>query len=387
MKLELLLGLISGGYGHKKHNKAQKRRMMSWMLLGGLAAVAPAAQPANGLSENPAARRPAEERQPGTEGGKMGERTGSKEVEAVDRATVLLVIGAEGEAEYKTQFSAQVPLWQKVAAQAGAKSVVIGNDTATEGATDYDRLKRALETESKTGGELWVVLIGHGTYDGKDAKFNLRGPDLTATDLAAWLKPFTRPLAVINTASASAPFIGKLAGANRVVITATRTGNEQNFARFGPYLAEAMGDPKSDLDQDGQTSLLEAFLSASARVKEFYKTEGRLATEHALIDDNGDGLGTPAEWFRGTRATKKAKDGAALDGTRARQFHLVRSAAEARLTTEQRARRDALEQQVETLRETKAKLGEDEYYGKLEALMLALARPYAPLAESKSVEK
>ncbi len=299
-----------------------------------------------------------------------------------ERATVVLVVGAEGEAEYGAKFSEQVPLWEKAAARAGAKVVTVG--TVAAGAlTDGERLKAALETESKTGGELWVVLIGHGTYDGRDAKFNLRGPDLTATELAAWLKPFNRPLAVINTASASAPFIAKLAGANRVVITATRTGNEQNFARFGPYLAEAMGDPKSDLDQDGQTSLLEAFLSASARVKEFYKTEGRLATEHALIDDNGDGLGTPAEWFRGTRATKKARDGAALDGTRARQFHLVRSEAEARLTAEQRARRDELEQQVETLRETKTKLGEDEYYGKLEALMVELARLYAPAAEAK----
>lgn len=357
------------------------------MLLGGLATVALGAEPANRVSESSALRHPADERRPDTEGGKMGERTGSQIAEAVDRATVLLVVGAEGEADYKPQFSAQVPRWQKVADQAGAKSVVIGNDATTDSATDYDRLKRALETEAKTGGELWVVLIGHGTYDGKEAKFNLRGPDLTATELAAWLKPFTRPLAVINTASASAPFIGKLAGPNRVVITATRTGNEQNFAHFGPYFSEAMGDPKSDLDQDGQTSLLEAFLSASARVKEFYKTEGRLATEHALIDDNGDGLGTPAEWFRGTRATKKAKDGAALDGTRARQFHLVRSEAEARLTAEQRTRRDELEQQIESWREMKLKLGEEAYYGKLEVLLLELARVYVPPTASQSSGK
>jgi Skp family chaperone for outer membrane proteins len=353
MKLGFLSGTISGGNGHKKHKKAQKMRLIGWLLLGGWA---------------------------GALGAQTVERT--TVIAEADRATVVLVIGAGGEAEYKTQFSAQVPLWQKVAAQADAKSVVIGMDAVDSG-TDSERLKHLLEAESKTGGELWVVLIGHGTYDGKDAKFNLRGPDLTATDLATWLKPFKRPLAVINTASASAPFISKLAGANRVVITATRTGNEQNFARFGTYLAEAMSDPKSDLDQDGQTSLLEAFLSASARVREFYKTEGRLATEHALIDDNGDGLGTPAEWFRGTRATKKAKDSAALDGTRARQFHLVRSAAEARLTAEQRARRDELEQQVEALRETKAKLSEDEYYGKLDVLMVELARLYASPSESK----
>ena len=128
-----------------------------------------------------------------------------------------------------------------------------------------------------------------------------------------------------------------------MIISATRSGNEQNFTRFGQHFAEAIADPQGDLDQDGQTSLLEAFLSASARVAEFYKTEGRLATEHALIDDNGDGLGTPADWFRGTRATKQPKDGRSLDGLRAHQFHLVRSAEEQRLSAEARARRDELE--------------------------------------------
>lgn len=301
------------------------------------------------------------------------------EAVTAEQRTVLIVLGAEGEADYKAGFAAQVPLWAEAANRAGAKSVVVGAAPETETETDWAQIKRTLEVEPKAGtGELWVVMIGHGTFDGKESKFNLRGPDLAAGDLATWLKPFGRPLAVINTASASAPFIGKLSGPNRVVVTATRTGKEQNFARFGPYLAEAMGDAKSDLDQDGQTSLLEAFLSASARVKEFYKTEGRLATEHALIDDNGDGLGTPAEWFRGTRATKQAKDGAELDGTRARNLPLVRSDAEEKLAPEQRTRRDELELAVEALRETKSKAAEADYYRDLERLMLELARVYAP---------
>ena len=137
------------------------------------------------------------------------------------------------------------------------------------------------------------MVIGHGTFDGKEAKFNLRGPDLSAADLAEWLKPFRRPVAVINCASASSPFINKLSATNRVIIAATRSGYEQNYARFGEYISSAVADPQADLDKDGQTSLLEAFLMASRRVAEFYNTEGRLATEHALLDDNGDGLGTP----------------------------------------------------------------------------------------------
>jgi hypothetical protein len=294
--------------------------------------------------------------------------------------TVIVVVGAAGETDYDPTFAAQAAQWEKACQLAGCRRVTIGGTgPAADGTSDYEQLKQLLTNEPKDGSvELWLALVGHGTFDGKEAKFNLRGPDLSASELAAWLKPFERPLAVINTASASAPFLGKLTGANRVIITATRSGNEQNFARFGKFFAETLTEPKSDLDQDGQTSLLEAFLSASARVVEFYKTEGRLATEHALLDDNGDGLGTPADWFRGTRATKKARNGASLDGTRARQFHLIKSEAEQKLTVEQRARRDELELSIETLRGEKAKLGDEEYYRRLETLLLELARVYTP---------
>jgi hypothetical protein len=219
-------------------------------------------------------------------------------------------------------------------------------------------------------------LIGHGTFDGKEAKFNLRGPDFSAGELADWLKPFTRPLAVIDTSSSSAPFMGKLAAKNRVVVTSTRSGYQMNYARFGKYLSEAISDPKADLDRDGQISLLEAYLSGSHRTSEFYKTEGRLATEHALIDDNGDGIGTPADWFRGVRATKKARDGAEVDGARAHQFHLVRSAAEQQLPPAIRARRDRLEIEIGKLRDAKATLPEEAYYQRLEKLMLELAELY-----------
>jgi hypothetical protein len=293
-----------------------------------------------------------------------------------DRATVIVVVGAPGETEFATVFDEEVKTWTTVCEQAAAKQITIG--VAAAGATsDHDALKQAFDAEAKEGsGELWLVLVGHGTFDGKEAKFNLRGPDVSATELAAWLQPFKRPVAVIDTASASAPFLVKLASPNRVVVTSTRSGYEQNYARFGRFFAEAMADPKSDLDKDGQVSLLEAFLSGSHRTTEFYKTEGRLATEHALIDDNGDGLGTPADWFRGARATKQARDGATLDGARARQFVLVRSAQEQQLSPAVRAQRDALELEVARLREAKAKMPEEEYYRELEKLLLRLAGLY-----------
>ncbi|HOY56573.1 MAG TPA: hypothetical protein PK640_00345 [Verrucomicrobiota bacterium] len=288
--------------------------------------------------------------------------------------TLVLVIGAAGAPDYATNFQHQAALWTAAADKARARIIPIGAEPAPNG-TDLERLRQTLATETTNGlAPLWIVMIGHGTFDGKEARHNLRGPDLTATDLADWLKPCPRPLVVVNTTSSSAPFLARLSATNRVVVTATRSRHEQNFARLGDFLAEAILAPESDLDQDGQTSLLEAFLAASHRVAEWYKTQGRLATEHALIDDNGDGRGTPFEWFRGVRAIKQADSGAAVDGARAHQIHLLPSPQESTLTPESRARRDALELDLFRLRDAKSKLNEDDYYRQLERLLLELAR-------------
>jgi hypothetical protein len=220
------------------------------------------------------------------------------------------------------------------------------------------------------------VFIGHGTFDGRSAKFNLRGPDISADDLAATLKPCKRPLAVIQCASASGPFLNALSAPGRVIITATRSGYEVNATRFGNYFARAVADPAADLDKDGQTSLLEAFLMASRQVDDFYKEAGRLATEHALLDDNGDGLGTPADWFRGVRAVQKAADGKTVDGIRAHQMFLVRSATEQELSPALRARRDELESQLSALRDRKSQMKEDDYYNHLERILVEMAKLY-----------
>ena len=298
------------------------------------------------------------------------------------RPTLVIVVGVPGEDQYAAIFAAEASRWAAAGAQGSAKAVVIGRDPVGT-VSDRDRLIQALQSEPTEGlGKLWLVLIGHGSFDGQDAKFNLRGPDFSAAELALWLKPFHRPLAIIDTSSSSAPFLNKLSGPGRVVITATRSGEEHNYAHFGQYLGEAIGDPQSDLDRDGEVSLLEAFLSAARRLTDFYKTEGRLATEHPLLDDNGDGLGTPADWFQGTRAVKRARSGASADGPLARQFVLVPGPAEQALPAEVRARRDQLELAVAQLRDRKDKLSEDDYYAQLEALLLQLARLY-PAAPGK----
>jgi hypothetical protein len=312
--------------------------------------------------------------------------------DAQDRPCLIVVVGAPGAPEYASQFRIWADQWQAAARKGSAELIRIGQEGAGGEAAGSDRerlrsvlAEKATATASATAREpLWLVLIGHGTFDGREAKFNLRGPDVSEAELGEWLAPLKRPVVVINCASASGPFLNRLSGENRVVITATRSGHELNLARFGQYLAEAIADSRADLDKDGQVSLLEAYITAGSRVGEYYRTHAQLATEHALLDDNGDKLGTPADWFRGIRATRRAKDGAALDGVRAHQIHLVPSDRERGIPAALRHRRDQLELAIAALRDSKEKLDDGEYYTRLEPLMVELARIYRDLPARSS---
>lgn len=291
--------------------------------------------------------------------------------------TVIVIEGAAGADEFAPQFAQWREGWIKAAKSAEATLITIGVAKEQVDKSDKELIKESLAAlTGKASDELWIVLLGHGTYDGKTARFNLRGPDVSADELAAWLDPVDRPVAVINCSSASGPFIAKLSGGNRVSVTATRSGNELNFSRFGGFLSQAIAQPTADLDKDGQTSLLEAYLLASRQTEEWYREEGRLATEHALIDDNADGLGTPAQWFTGVRAVRKSKDDKPLDGLRVKQWCLIRSESERKMVAELRNERDAIEMEMETLRAKKTQMSEAEYYAALEKLAVKLARVY-----------
>ncbi|HIF30173.1 MAG TPA: hypothetical protein EYQ75_00565 [Planctomycetaceae bacterium] len=296
----------------------------------------------------------------------MGQETGGQEI--------LIVVGGGGTDEYTKIFRKTALKWEQVASKAKATSTTIGlggGDT-----NDNQRLSATLTKKLAVEGDtLWIVFVGHGTFDGKLAKFNLRGPDVTATELATYLDRFKRPVVIVNGASSSAPFINRLSATNRVVVTATDSGYELNYARFGIYLADVMLASEVDLDKDEQTSILEAFLAAAKQTAAFYDENERLATEHALLDDNGDGRGTPATFYRGVRVTKPSKDGQP-DGFRANQIQLIRSPRELALSTAQRLRRDALEEKIEAVRARKSSLREDDYFSELERLFLEIAAVY-----------
>jgi len=302
--------------------------------------------------------------------------------------TVMLVVGAAGEEEYEGRFAEMVTAWKTAASKGGAELKTIGIDaTDRDRSSDRQRLQQWLEQEGQRedAGEVWLVLIGHGSFDGRTVKFGLTGPDFTDEELAAWLADWKRPLAVVNTASASSPFLNALSGENRMVISATKSASEIFYTRFGEYFSRAVaGIEGADLDNDEQVSLLEAFLYASTEVANFYESEGRLATEHALIDDNGDGLGTRADWFEGVRAVRKAREGAEPDGERALQRVLIPNAAEARMAPELRRQRDELELELNALRRQREELSEENYYRDLEVLLLKIAKIYQQAEDSRS---
>jgi len=117
---------------------------------------------------------------------------------APDKATVIVAVGAAGEDEFGTDFQKSAQLWIDACKKGGANCIAIGLDP-TNATTDLERLKQTLSAEPReSANELWLVLLGHGTFDGKVAKVNLRGPDISTDDLSAWLQPFKRPLAVID---------------------------------------------------------------------------------------------------------------------------------------------------------------------------------------------
>jgi hypothetical protein len=305
------------------------------------------------------------------------------------RDEVLVIVGAPGEDSFAEGFAAAAKNWQAAADRALLPCTVLGldeNKNPDAAPTDKDRIQAWLnKRDPAVGGNVWIAYIGHGTFDGREARLNLRGPDLAPTELAAWFKPLRRQLIFIHGGSAGgAPFITALSSPGRILITATRAGSELNYARFGERFAEAVASDDADIDQDGQVSLLEAFVYAGQKVQAFYTDNNRMMSEHAQLDDNGDKASTPADWFKGTRLIKRPAQGQA-DGARSRLLALAPGDAERAMTTVQLQQRERLEQQLETLRSQKATLGDTAYYAQLEPLLRQLAALYAPVKTTADI--
>jgi hypothetical protein len=245
--------------------------------------------------------------------------------------------------------------------------VLADHDSAGVARATRENVQRALaDLRQRLAGDdtLLILLIGHGTsIDGEDAKFNLVGPDLTASEWADLIKPIPGRLAFVDTTGGSFPFMRKLAAHGRVVLTATDSPAQQFETVFPEFFVKAFDDPAADLDKNGRVSLWEAFSYASAGVRQWYDQHGRLPTERPLLGDNGDGVGRDAQ-----------SPGA--DGAIARVIYLESDAAvDGEVAAGGLAKRKAsLEAQIEALKARKSTLAPDQYDAELEKLLTELAR-------------
>jgi hypothetical protein len=314
-----------------------------------------------------------------------GDPTAWQESEAGEETKVLLVVGLGGDSAYRELFHGWATHLIAGLTSRGVPEediVYLGERPeeapgVVQSRSTKENLGLALSRMAEEAGpddRVLVVLMGHGSSQGGEAHFNLPGPDLTPRELAVMLDSFTsQSVAIVNTTPSSSPFLERLSGPNRLVLTATRSAQERNETQFGAFFAEAVAEEGADLDKNGRISLLEAFEYARQGVERYYEGLNLLATEHALLDDNGDGEGS----------TELGEE--SLDGQMAQIFWLGAASAlegfatgiSAEVTDPELRRlyaeRADLERRVAELRALKSQMEETQYERELEDLLVSLA--------------
>lgn len=284
----------------------------------------------------------------------------------------LIIAGAAGGDEYAAQYtvwidSLQQTLVQRMKFEPSRVTVLSETDKPGSWSTAENVRKTIAAVRQSMGREdlLFLFLAGHGTFDGVDAKFNLVGPDLESAEWAALLKPLAGHVVVVNTTAGSFPFIERLSGPRRIVITATDSIAQRFDTVFAEYFVKAFDDPSADLDKNQRISIWEAFASGAAGVRRHYQQRGQLATERPLLDDNGDGVGTSA--------SEQGQDGAQASRT-----YLEAERPGAAPTDEELLkllqRKALLEGELEELKIRRAFLAADEYAKEFERIITEYAR-------------
>lgn len=285
----------------------------------------------------------------------------------------VTVAGLGGEPEYEQRFKSQAQEIEKLL-RAGSPDVNI--HTLVDAKATKAQVQSVLgqiAKEAKSADVFVLMLIGHGSFDGIDYKINLPGPDLSAVELAALLDriPAGRQL-VVNMTSASGGSRSALEKTNRAVITATKSGSEKNATVFARYWVEALRDPAADTDKNETVSALEAFLYAEQKTTQFYDTAKRLATEHPILEDTGQGDGA---------RKPSAENGEGLLASQIPMLHIGATQIAAN-TPEKKAllaKREELEQNIDKLKYQKAAMPAEMYKQQLGALLLELSKVQAEL--------
>jgi hypothetical protein len=279
----------------------------------------------------------------------------------------VTVAGLGGEPDYEQRFTATATDLDHILKSSGGDAHVYTITGADSTRQHIEDTLGAIAREAKGTDDLVVILIGHGIFDGVEYKFNLPGPDVSGAELAAWcdLIPAKRQL-IVNTTSASGGSIAAFDRPGRAVIAATKSGTEKNATVFARYWVEALRDPTSDVNKNDAISAIEAFDYASAKTAAFYESEKRLATEHAVFEDTGKHESVRA-------ASSETGEGLFLSN-----FTLVRlgSAQKAFADPAKRellAKKEELEQKIDTLKYEKAAMAPDDYKQQLTDALIELA--------------
>jgi hypothetical protein len=290
---------------------------------------------------------------------------------------LLIVAGIGGTEAYGEQFASDSLRLYEAAIAAGIAPhniVLLSATPLPQGApprrnSDKAGIMQALReigARAQADDRVFLILLGHGNPRGDAAVFNLPGPDISAAELAVALDALaTRLVVIVNTASASGPFVRALSADRRVVISATASGREYHATLFGGFFVGAFAEAGADSDKDERISMLEAFNFARREVKRAFDSDKRLLTEHALLDDNGDGEGSlePGEF---------ESDGALANRVYLQQPPALALGASARLV-EMARRKQELEQAIGELKRRRESLPRVDYYDRLEVLLVELA--------------
>jgi hypothetical protein len=290
---------------------------------------------------------------------------------------LLVVVGLGGDAETAKTFHR----WSNTLAEASERLGVppdrlvhlvgepVEGDVRVSGRSTREEVTKALTKFAAEAGPadlVFITLIGHGQWDGRTAKFNMPGPDMGPEEFEPLLKKIrSNRIVLVNTASSSGPFLEALSAPGRTLVSATRSGAEHYTTLFGGYFVDALNSPNADADKNKRISVLEAFQFAKAEVTRAYEREGLLATEHPLLDDDGDKKGSADPSPTGADgkvaavlSLGDASDDGLPSDPKLRALHLERR---------------EMERRVEALRLLKDSMDPARYTSELEKLVTAIA--------------
>lgn len=287
-------------------------------------------------------------------------------LEAQAATYYVIVAGLGGEPDYDQRFTSAANDLDRIFRSTGPAAHVYMLKGSQATAAQFKGTMTTIAQVAKPDDDFVLILIGHGSFDGVEYKFNLVGPDVTAAEIAAMCDRIrSHRQLIVDTTSASGGAVQTLERPGRAVIAATKSGTEKNATVFARYWVQALQDPSADSDKSESVTAMEAFHYATQKTAAFYDAEKRLATEHAVFNDSGHG-----------EPVREAGDG---QGMLLSSFTLLRMGSN-RLAANNPAKRalldkkEALEQQIDLLKYQKAAMDPADYKKQLTDALLELAR-------------